>query len=271
MTRTLENQTLLYDADCPLCRVYTKGFIDAGMLDQNGKKPYCQLSIEEQNFIDVKRASNEIALVDNINKTVIYGIDSLLKIIGFSFPWMEKVGHWKPMKFFLKKLYSFISYNRKVIIPSKVNKEIKLQCIPEFNFKYRFIYIISAWLISSLIAFNFFQLLPLEYFNFYKILFGIFIQIPIQSAFLLKFDKQVIMNYIGNLITISLFGSLVLMPIVIASIFFNLNSTFNSIYFIITIIVLIYEHYRRILVLELPKFLILIWVVLIFLLFNILV
>lgn len=241
------------------------------MLDQNGKKPYCQLTNEEQNFIDVKRASNEITLVDNINKTVIYGIDSLLKIIEFSFPWMEKVGHWRPVKFFLKKLYSFISYNRKVIIPSKVNKEIKLQCIPDFNFKYRFIYIVFAWLTSSLIAFKFLQLLPLEYSNFYMILFGVFIQMPIQSAFLLKYDKEVVMNYIGNLITISLFGGLVLMPIVIANIFFNLNSTFNSIYFIITIIVLIYEHYRRILVLELPKFLIFIWVVFIIFIFNILI
>ena len=153
--KTLQHQTLLYDADCPLCRVYTNGFIKAGMLDANGKKPYCQLSDLEQSFVDVGRASNEIALVDNENKTVVYGIDSLLKVIGFSFPYMEKVGQLRPVKFFLKKLYSFISYNRKVIIPSKVNKALKLQCVPDFSLKYRCLYIAFASVVTSFVLHKF--------------------------------------------------------------------------------------------------------------------
>jgi hypothetical protein len=36
------------------------------------------------------RAKNEIALVDTQNKTVILGIDGLLKVIGFSFV-IEKI------------------------------------------------------------------------------------------------------------------------------------------------------------------------------------
>lgn len=52
--KTLENQTLLYDKDCPLCQAYTTGFIKAGMLDKNGKKPFSNLTNEEQNFIDNK-------------------------------------------------------------------------------------------------------------------------------------------------------------------------------------------------------------------------
>jgi hypothetical protein len=259
MTRTLENQTLLYDANCPLCRVYTKGFIDAGMLDENGKKPYCQLSEEEQNFIDVNRASNEIALVDNQNKTVIYGIDSLLKVIGFSFPWMEQVGNLKPVKFFLKKLYSFISYNRKVIIPSRINREIKLQCVPDFSYKWRFGYIIFAWLVSSLIVFNYLFQIFQGFISFQLITIIIFIQMPFQYLFLMKFDKETNLNYIGNLITISLFGSLILLPMYILKLFFNINSEFNIIYFVLTIFVMIYEHYRRLSVLELPKYLMITW------------
>lgn len=262
MTRTLENQTLLYDADCPLCRVYTKGFIDAGMLDENGKKPYCQLTIEEQSFIDVNRASNEIALVDNVNKTVIYGIDSLLRIIGFSFPWMEKVGNWKPVKFLLKKLYSFISYNRKVIIPSRINREIKLQCVPDFSYKWRYIYIVFAWLVSSLIVFNYVFLIFQGFASFQLISFAIFIQLPFQSLFLMKFDKEITLNYIGNLITISLFGSLLLLPMYIIKLLFVIYSEYNIIYFAITILIMIYEHYRRLSVLEMPRYLVLSWLTL---------
>jgi len=239
--KTLENQTLLYDEDCPLCRVYTSGFIKAGMLDENGKKPYCQLSDEEQNFIDVKRASNEIALVDNQNKTVIYGIDSLLKVIGFSFPWMEKIGNLKPIKYFLKKLYSFISYNRKVIIPSKIKKEIKLQCVPDFNFKYRILYILFAAITSSFLI-NKFNIS----FIFSKTIIFTAVLLLIQSILLFKFSKEIKLIYLGNFATSILFGSLLLLPIIILKSFLNLPEIINQIYFYIIISITIIDIVRRI-------------------------
>ncbi len=262
MTRTLENQTLLYDADCPLCRVYTKGFIDAGMLDENGKKPYCQLSQEEQVFVDVKRASNEIALVDNINKTVIYGIDSLLKVIGFSFPWMEKIGNLKPVKFFLKKLYSFISYNRKVIIPSKVNKEIKLQCVPDFSYKWRFIYIVFATILITISLFNFSKMLHgLTKTNIVRELVIAVGQIIFQSIFLLKQKRETIVNYLGNLITVSLMGSIILTPIILANLFITIPELGTLCWLGITVLLMFLEHARRIKILELPYYLSITWVI----------
>jgi hypothetical protein len=239
--KTLENQTLLYDEDCPLCRVYTSGFIKTGMLDENGKKPYCQLSDEEQDFIDVKRASNEIALVDNENKTVIYGIDSLLKVIGFSFPLMEKIENLEPIKFFLKKLYSFISYNRKVIIPSKIKKEVKLQCVPDFNFKYRILYIIFAIVTSSLLI-NKFN----DNFVFSKTLLFTSVLLLIQNILILKFSKEIVLNYLGNFTTSILFGTLLLLPIIILKSFMNLPEITFQIYFYFIISVIIIEIVRRI-------------------------
>ena len=239
--KTLENQTLLYDEDCPLCRVYTSGFIKAGMLDENGKKPYCQLSDEEQNFIDVKRASNEIALVDNENKTVIYGIDSLLKVIGFSFPWMEKIGNLKPIKFILKKLYSFISYNRKVIIPSKIKKEIKLQCVPDFNFKYRILYIMFAVVSSSLLLNKFNDNLTIL-----KTILFTTVLILIQSIILFKLSKKIMLSYIGNFTTSILFGTLLLLPIIVLKSFINIPENTFHFYFCFIISITIIDIVRRI-------------------------
>ncbi len=207
--KTLQNQTLLYDEDCPLCRVYTSGFISAGMLDENGKKPYNQLSEKEQIFIDVKRASNEIALVDNVNNSVIYGIDSLLKVIGFSFPWMEKVANIPPIKLFLRKLYSFILYNRKVIIPSKIKKNIALQCIPDFSFKYRILFLIFATLLSGFLLYLFdTQLSILGIIGFQIALF------IVQSLLLFRFSKQITLNYLGNYAVSVLCGALLLIPVI---------------------------------------------------------
>lgn len=260
--KTLENQTLLFDEDCPLCQVYTTGFIKAGMLDENGKKPFSNLTEEEQNFIDIKRASNEIALVDNKNKTVIYGIDSLLKVIGNSFPCMEKVGNIAPIKFLLKKLYSFISYNRKVIIPNRKVSEKALQCVPSFNYKYRILYIVFSILITALTLFNYSELIPnLPKGNFGRELILAFGQIIFQSLFLLKLDQKTILNYTGNLMTISLFGSLILTPILILNQFINLTETVILGWFGITVLIMFIEHFRRIKLLKLPSYLCYTWII----------
>lgn len=260
--KTLQNQTLLYDEDCPLCQVYTTGFIKAKMLDENGRKSYCELSETEQAFVDVKRASNEIALIDNQNKTVLYGIDSLLKVIGFSFPFIEKTGNLKPIKFFLKKLYSFVSYNRKVIIPGKINKDQKLQCIPDFNYKYRFLFIGFATTSTSIVLYHFTALLPFlpKADSSREVLIALG-QLVFQSLFMLKEDKKTILNYAGNLMTVSLIGSLLLLPLLALHIVVNVPGNIILVWFAMTVFIMFMEHFRRIKILELPAYLCLTWVV----------
>ena len=260
--KTLENHTLLYDNDCPLCKLYTDGFLKTKMLDNNGRKPFSQLNHEDLNYIDMQRATNEIALINTKNKTVIYGIDSLLKVIGNSFPIIEKVGNFNPIKFLLKKLYSYISYNRKVIIPSKRKSDLELQCVPDFNFKYRLFYIILATIITTLVLFKFsnsITILPKSTIQREFILaFG---QIVFQSLFLLRLDTKTIINYAGNLMTVSLMGSIILIPLLILSSFVVFSELTLLIYFGITIVLMFLEHSRRVSLLQVPIFLSYSWVI----------
>ncbi|WP_179008743.1 DCC1-like thiol-disulfide oxidoreductase family protein [Winogradskyella forsetii] len=258
--KTLQNQTLLYDKDCPLCNVYTRGFIKAKMLDSNGRKAYCDLNNDEQHFIDLQRATNEIALFDTNNKTVIYGIDSLLRVIGNSMPWVEKIGNLKPVKLGLKKLYSFISFNRKVIIPNKEDSSQKLQCVPDFNYKYRYIYILIATLITSLVLFNFSRMISIiPESNFLRECLIALGQIGFQALFIskLKSDKQI--NYLGNLMTVSLMGSLFLIPVLIINSFFVIPEIALLAWFGLTVTLMLLEHLRRVKILELPKYLSATW------------
>jgi predicted DCC family thiol-disulfide oxidoreductase YuxK len=259
--KTLENQTLLYDEDCPLCSLYTTGFVKSGMLDENGRKSYCQLSDEEQSFVDLKRAPNEIALINNKTKTVTYGIDSLIKVIGFSFPMIEKIATVKPIHFVLKKMYSFVSYNRKVIIPGNVIERNKLECTPDFNYKYRFIFIGFALTITSFVLFGYSNLIPiLPKSNIIREIILAFGQIVFQSLFLLKFDKKTIINYAGNLMTVSLMGSLILVLVLILNQFINLPEMFVLGWFGITVFIMCAEHFRRVKVLKLPFYLSYAWI-----------
>ena len=259
--KTLQNQTLLYDRDCPLCNVYTSGFIKTKMLDHNGRKAFCNLTDEEQNFIDLNRASNEIALFDNQSKTVIYGVDSLLKVIGNSIPLIESIGNFKPIKFGLKKSYAFISYNRKVIIPSKIDQTETLQCVPSFNTKYRLIYIVFAAIITSIALFKFSKLITIipasNLLRESVIAFG---QIGFQVLFISKLNFKKQLNYFGNLMTISLMGSFILIPVLILNPIIELPQIALLFWFGLTVSFMLCEHIRRIKLLALPKHLSATWV-----------
>jgi hypothetical protein len=260
--RTLEHHTLLYDENCPLCQVYTSGFIKTGMLDKNGRQPFNSISNKDQNFIDISRASNEIALVDNQNKTVTYGIDSLLKVIGYRFPLIENIGKFRPMNVLLRKLYSFISYNRKVIIPNKENTSNQLQCIPSFNVKYRLLYILFSVIITMFTLFHFSKTIStLPQGSLTReglITLG---QLLFQGMLIYKLDKKTILNYFGNLMTISLMGSLLLIPLLIINSIIQIHETIVLLWFGITVFIMFIEHFRRIKLLKLPSFLSYTWVV----------
>lgn len=259
--KTLKNQTLLYDKDCPLCTVYTSGFIKAKLLDSNGRKAYCDLNSDDYHFVDLKRATNEIALIDTQNKTAIYGIDSMLKVIGNAVPLVETIGNVQLVKFCLKKLYSFISYNRKVIIPSKINKSQTLQCVPDFNYKYRYIYILFTTLVTSIVLFKFSKtigIIPES--NFLRECLIALGQIGFQALFISKLKSEKQLTYIGNLMTISVMGSLILIPVLILNTFVSLSEIGLLTWFGLTVSIMLYEHTKRVKLLELPSYLSFTWV-----------
>ena len=259
--KTLENQTLLYDEDCPMCNLYTAGFIKAGMMDKNGRKPFVAITEDEQEYIDIQRATNEIALVNHHNKTVIYGIDSLLTIIGHSFPWMKKIGTTEPIYFLLKKLYKFISYNRKVIIPSREKEHTTLQCVPDFNFTYRYVYLVFATVITVLTLYQCASILTmLPKASMSREIALATGQIVFQLAFLSRKDYKTNLNYVGNLLTVSLMGALILLPMIIVNQFIAVPQLVILGWFGMTVLLMVAEHYRRVNLLQLPHYLTATWI-----------
>ena len=244
--KTLQNHTLIYDNECPMCNIYSKGFIKSGMLDESGREAFTELSFKNKNLIDFNRAKNEIALVDHNKNKVIYGLDSLLLIIGNSFPTLEKIARIQPLYWFFKKLYSFVSYNRKQIIPSKNDTENS--CIPDFNLKYRLIYIGFVVLFSGLVLGIFSSKLGLNLNQNFAIELIICLgQIVWQTLFLRMYLKEKIWDYLGNMMTVSLIGTLLLVPVL----FVNLSLVFNLVYFGIVVFIMFLEHIRRCRILKL--------------------
>jgi hypothetical protein len=247
--KTLKNHTLIYDNECPMCALYSKGFTKCRMLDEDGREAFTEISVRNKNLIDFNRAKNEIALIDHENNKVIYGLDSLLLIIGNTFPLVAKIAGIQPLYWFFQKLYSFVSYNRKQIIPSQ-NDNTKKACIPAFNLKYRLAYIafvavFSAYILSLYSGRLDVNLSP----NFFRELAICLGQILWQSLLLKAYLKDKIWDYLGNMMTVSFMGTLLLIPALLTS----FSPAFYLVYFGIVVFIMFIEHLRRCRILELNE------------------
>ncbi len=260
--KTLHDHSLIYDKDCPLCAGYTSAFIKTGMLDSQGREAFSNMSEGTTIAIDLERAKDEIALVDRKTGIVTYGIDSMLKVIGHAFPLVKKIGNLSPIHFALKKLYAFISYNRKVIIPSKPSQDDTFECVPKFSYTYRWLYILMTLSITSLILHQYAGLLGdfIPPGNLYRELLIASVQLIAQSLMLFSFKKETIINYLGNMMTISFVGSLLLGLFILINQWFPVHEYMALFWFGMVFSLMLVEHVRRVSILELPKVLTFTWV-----------
>ncbi|MFC6267422.1 DCC1-like thiol-disulfide oxidoreductase family protein [Frigoriflavimonas asaccharolytica] len=243
--KTLANHQLIYDKDCPMCKVYSGAFVKAKMLDENGRQNYRDLSEQTKSLLNVNRARNEIALVNFAENKTYYGLDSLLIIIGNSFPLLEKIGRIPLIYWFFSKLYSLVSYNRKQIIPSK-NDFLENACVPDFNLNYRLIFIISGILFSSFllnqifINVNFQQ----QFFISFLIILGFYLW---QIGFMFKNRTEKIFDYLGNLNTLSIIGT------TLFYIVSKIDGTAFDFSLTLVIVLLMIDHFRRVNITKINK------------------
>jgi hypothetical protein len=240
----LTNHTLVYDSECPMCDLYTKGFVKAGLLDENGRVAYGCAKVPVT--FDNTRARNEIALIDYNEGTVTYGLDSLVKVIGHSFPFLRRVLGLSIVRAPLNLLYSFISYNRKVIAPPKVFEK-RGACTPTFRPGYRIAYVIFAWLITSWILSSYsrtlYPFIPVS--GFYREFMICGGQIIFQMVFVLMIARNKLLHYLGNMMTVSLIGALFILPIMIVNNFIPVSAIISLGWFGLVVTFMLFIHWRR--------------------------
>src|ERR1700750_12137 len=108
------------------------------MLDAGGRAAY-QTDMNVCPLIDKQRAVNEIALVNLENGEVTYGVNSIFKILGNAWPVFAGLFACNPFLLVMRKVYAFISYNRRIIIPAG---EGGFGYQPTFKLHYRIAYLL---------------------------------------------------------------------------------------------------------------------------------
>jgi len=256
---TLKNYLILYDVECPMCGLYTKAFVNAGLLEQEGRVAYQQTPEAACPLVDRQRAVNEIALVNKTTGEVDYGIHSLFRILATAMPVFKPVFAFKPFIWLMSKVYAFISYNRRVIIPA-ANEQYAYQ--PTFKLNYRIAYLLFTWALTAYILTAYvhlmYGLLPAGInYREYLVCGG---QIFFQGVIVSIIAKDKKWAYLGNMMTISFGGALLLLPGLVIAAFFTLPPLFYVVYFMSVAGLMLLEHIRRTKLLKLGWGLTISWV-----------
>lgn len=143
--KTLSTKAILYDANCPLCNWYTGKFVAAGILPHDGRIAYDAESIS---YLPAHpdRARHEIALLDKAGGATLYGIDSLFTLLQAAVPAFKPVFRIRGFRWSMKQLYSFISYNRRVI----AGQSAEGGCAPDFHKGWRLAFVTFSFLFALL-------------------------------------------------------------------------------------------------------------------------
>lgn len=246
--KTLNNHIIVYDDECPLCDLYTRAFVQSKMLEKEGRLAFSEITGIIEKGLDRNRSRNEIALIDVTTGKVTYGIDSLFTVIGNAFPIGKPLFACAPFRWLAKRAYSFISYNRKVIVPAG-SKNAARACTPDFNLKYRVVYIIFAWLLVATVVHAYAKLLvpivPPGGFIRELILSGA--QIPFQALALSFQKRRKLMDYLGNMVTVTIIGALMLLPVLLLTHWgVVLAPVVCAGYLLLVVGVMVLEHLRRV-------------------------
>lgn len=242
------NKILIYDDNCPLCTWYSGAFVKCGLLPAEGRRAFSVIDPVLFDKIDFAKSRNEIPLINTVNGKVFYGIDSLLEILSQRFPLIKKIGNFKPIKWFLSKLYKFISYNRKVVVARKCSNGA-IDCAPDFSYFYRIIFMTVFLIFNTTMLIPFHNVL-FSGLSFYKISmmelqlahFGLVVTNCLLAC---TFKKQKAIEYLGQVNMLALLVIIFLIPLLLFAKAFVMNETIVTAYLAFTAIFIFKEYLRR--------------------------
>lgn len=144
-----EHKVIVYDDTCPMCSLYTKAFVQTGMLKAENRIGFSQLEHNELiGALDPVRSRHEIPLLDREGGATLYGVDALVYILRQRLPFIAWGMKLPGVAASVRGLYAVISYNRRVIIPSSGSRT-GIDCTPDFHTGYRLLFITFALLLFA--------------------------------------------------------------------------------------------------------------------------
>lgn len=242
------DKIIIYDDSCPMCNWYTGAFVKTGLLQKNGRQAFTNIDPQLLQLIDINTCRNEIPLINTANKTVLYGTDALIDVVGSKFPFIKTVGTIPFLRRLLKVLYKLISYNRRTIVaPTIANKGF--DCTPDFNVKYRFAFILIGFLATIAFLFplqkNVFALSILKRATILQIQIAFLLFITSSIAITAFLKKQMAIEFVGQINMLAIIGMLLSLPLILLNKIGIMPQMLNNIGLLAICLVILKEYFRR--------------------------
>jgi hypothetical protein len=214
---TASDNILIYDNTCPVCSGYTRLFVKMGLLAKSGRRSFSEIEPEILEMVDNAHCKNEIPLVNLSSHEVKYGIEAMVTLLEQKYPRAGRVCRITPVNWFLRKLYKFISYNRRVIVAPKESKGFN--CAPDFNLHYRLLFMLVFLVFNTIMLYPVhIYVLQHSYFNGanmrrFQQLHLALVAVNIISAFTLV--RKNCIEYLGQVNMLALIVLLLLIPLTV--------------------------------------------------------
>lgn len=242
-------QQLIYDDACPLCRVYTKAFVNQGLLQPGQRCSFSDLDPAAMGYIDINRARHQIPFLNRKTGITLYGIDALLAILEKKFPWLIKVCNNKYLYQGLQQLYHFISYNRRVITATRQSPG-SFDCAPDFNSFYRILFLCFGFLFNtamlSIVQDCFMKSSAFSNVSLAEIQFAHLALVACNLFCAITMNKKAALEYLGQVNMLALITILLLLPWCIVYQFIHTDMTiWSNAWMLMLFIFIIKEYHRR--------------------------
>lgn len=140
------NKALIYDADCPMCRAYTKGLVVTGALPAAMRLPSTAITDQRMvNQLDPVRRRHEIPLFDLETGETHYGVDAILTVLGEGWPRFVRFIRDTALFEIGRRFYAFISYNRRVMFPVEPERWHIMDLDPDLHVGYRTVFLVLLY------------------------------------------------------------------------------------------------------------------------------
>ncbi len=129
---------IIYDENCPMCRVYTKGMVavdNSGNTHRIGSNHLTDPTIISR--LDPQRARHELPMVDLDGGETLYGVDTWAWAFGRQNEGVRRLLSLNYLRTILQAVYAFISYNRRIIVPQQPGRWDLFDLTPDFRPGYR--------------------------------------------------------------------------------------------------------------------------------------
>ena len=135
----LNDKVIIYDDNCPMCKLYTYWFVAWGFLKPENRIGFATASAEITSHVDLDRGRHEIPLYDRSTHQTIYGLSAMTFILASRWTWLKPIFNSRPFWWLFHPLYQIITYNRRVIAGCK--HCCGFDCAPDLNRFYRSVYL----------------------------------------------------------------------------------------------------------------------------------